>query len=330
MASRNDISIKSLRQLTGFPITNCQRAGFYAYRPNADVQDITIGLDEDVKVRLCAKIAHQNVVHHESPLLLDDALIRKVQSEPTPLMPERLDLALEWLVYHSPRLDIFPLGNKAMIPSFLAISYCQGVHITDLIAANREAVRILSTLLEEGLLENIGGGTLPSRLVVSSNGYTRYAHNKELQKKSVDSSQAFIAMWFDPRMKAVYDKTIAPAIRDAGYEPKRVDNVQHNGKIDDEIIALIRQSRFVVADFTAGNTKEPRGGVYYEAGFAYGLGREVIYTCRKDFVGALHFDTRQYNHIVWEEDKLSDFRQNLQNRIEATIGRSPKTKDDAE
>ena len=125
-------------------------------------------------------------------------------------------------------------------------------------------------------------------------------------------------------------KSSRPAIRDAGYEPIRVDNVQHNRKIDDEIIALIRRSRFVVADFTAGKPEEPRGGVYYEAGFAYGLGREVIYTCRRDFVEALHFDTRQYNHIVWEEDKLSDFRKNLQNRIEATIGRGPKTKDDAE
>jgi len=26
-----------------------------------------------------------------------------------------------------------------------------------------------------------------------------------------------------------------------------------------------------------------RGGVYFEAGFAYGLGLEVIYTCRKDW-----------------------------------------------
>ena len=45
---------------------------------------------------------------------------------------------------------------------------------------------------------------------------------------------------------------------------------------------------------------------------------------------ALHFDTRQYNHIVWEEDKLSDFRKALKHRIEATIGRGPKVKDNAE
>ena len=169
--------------------------------------------------------------------------------------------------------------------------------------------------------------TIYDAVNVTHKGYARY---EELQRKSVDSSLAFVAMWFDSSMDAVYNEAIAPAIRDAGYDPVRVDNVQHNRKIDDEIIALIRQSRFVIADFTAGKPEEPRGGVYYEAGFAYGLGREVIYTCQHDFKGALHFDTRQYNHIFWEEDKLSEFRKALQNRIEATIGQGPKTKDSAE
>ena len=53
--------------------------------------------------------------------------------------------------------------------------------------------------------------------------------------------------------------------------------------IDDEIIAEIRRSWFVVADFTCGTVphegKEvaiPRGGVYYEAGFAQGLNVPLI------------------------------------------------------
>ena len=45
-------------------------------------------------------------------------------------------------------------------------------------------------------------------------------------------------------------------------------------KIDDEIIGEIRRSRFLVADFTHGD-KGARGSVYYEAGFAYGLGLPV-------------------------------------------------------
>ena len=84
-------------------------------------------------------------------------------------------------------------------------------------------------------------------------------------------------------------------------KPVRIDQQEHNNKIDDEIIAEIRRSRFVVADFTQGE-KGARGGVYYEAGFAQGLGIEVIFTCRKDVLdnNDIHFDTRQYNHIGWE------------------------------
>ena len=312
-------------------VKECWRAGVFAYRDLNLVLRMAANLDENAKVRLCAEIAHQNVVY-KNPPMLNGVLIRKIQSQSTPLMPKRLDLALEWLVHHSPRIDSAPLLDKNKIPSFLAFSYCQGKTDNERMNVDvGEAAKIIQALAKEGLVEMIAHHShFNQNYRLPQVTYKGYAHYEELQRKSVDSSLAFVAMWFNPRMNAVYSKAIAPAIEDAGYQSIRVDNILHNGKNDDKIIALIRRSRFVVADFTAGKLKEPRGGVYYEAGFAYGLGREVIYTCRKDFVKALHFDTRQYNHIVWEKDKYSDFRKALQNRIEATIGRGPKTKDDAE
>src|SRR5262249_39657567 len=96
-------------------------------------------------------------------------------------------------------------------------------------------------------------------------------------------------------------------------------------KIDDEIIAEIRRSRFLVADFTCelleheGKTFAlPRGGVYYEAGFAQGLGIPVIWTVRSDCIDHVHFDTRQYSHVVW--DDRADLRTKLRTRIGAVIG----------
>lgn len=62
-----------------------------------------------------------------------------------------------------------------------------------------------------------------------------------------------------------------------------------------------------------------RGAVYFEAGFALGLGLQVIYTCRSDMLDELHFDTRQYPHIGWTDDAIESFRQNLENRIRASI-----------
>ncbi len=63
------------------------------------------------------------------------------------------------------------------------------------------------------------------------------------------------------------------------------------------------------------------GGVYYEAGFASGLGIPVIYSCRRNMVDQIHFDTRQYSHILW--DNLDELRDDLRKRILARIGSGP-------
>ena len=130
-------------------------------------------------------------------------------------------------------------------------------------------------------------------------------------------------MWFDPSMDEVWENAIQPGIEDAGYEPMRIDRKEHVNRIDDEIIAELRRARFVVADFTQGNDG-PRGGVYHEAGFAHGRNIPVIFSCHKDAIEKVHFDTRQYNHIVWEAKKLDEFRDRLTKRISAVIGDGPR------
>jgi nucleoside 2-deoxyribosyltransferase len=123
----------------------------------------------------------------------------------------------------------------------------------------------------------------------------------------------FVAMSFDPTLLPIYDEGIRPAIEDdCGLKALRVDREEHNDDITDRILAGIRSAQFVVADFT-----HQRQGVYFEAGFALGLGRVVIWTCREDHVQGLHFDTRQYSHIVWTSP--ADLRSKLASRIQATV-----------
>ncbi len=149
-------------------------------------------------------------------------------------------------------------------------------------------------------------------------GYARLAESEA----DTVFTQAFIAMWFDSSMDDAFDNGIAPAVESAGYQPFRIDRKPNVVKIDDEIVGEIRRSRFLVADFTQ-YAREARGGVYFEAGFAMGLGIPVIFACRKDVVDAnnLHFDTRQYAHIVWENPE--QLRVDLLNRIRARIGQGP-------
>ena len=127
-------------------------------------------------------------------------------------------------------------------------------------------------------------------------------------------------MWFDNEMQDAYDKGIEPAVKDAGFMPMRIDRKQGVIKIDDEILSEIRRSRFLIADMTHGEGGA-RGGVYFEAGFALGLGIPVLFSCRSDKIDELHFDTRQYFHIVWKTP--GELRDNLINRIGAMIGDGP-------
>ena len=144
-----------------------------------------------------------------------------------------------------------------------------------------------------------------------------WAYLESLRQGNPESLTAFVAMWFHESVTDAW-LAITKGIRSTGYDALRIDQKQHNNKIDDEIVAGIRRSKFLVADFTGH-----RGGVYFEAGLATGLGLPVIWLCRKDELEKTHFDTRQYNFIVWEADKLDELSKALKNRIEATIGRGP-------
>jgi len=130
-----------------------------------------------------------------------------------------------------------------------------------------------------------------------------------------DSDQCFTAMWFDPNLNVAYTDGIKKLESLTGYRMLRIDGVQFNDKICDRILAEIRKSRFMIADVTGH-----RHAVYFEAGFAMGLGIPVIWTCaRSDLEKCPNFDTRQYNHIVW--DTADDLRDKVLARIEATIGK---------
>lgn len=124
--------------------------------------------------------------------------------------------------------------------------------------------------------------------------------------------RCFVAMWFSDETRPAYESGIEPAISDAGFKPIRIDRKEHNNEIPDEIIAEIRNSEFMIADFTG-----QRAGVYYEAGFAMGLGRKVIWCCRRDELNKLHFDTNHKNHIDWQTPQ--ELRDRLYTRIRMTI-----------
>jgi len=171
---------------------------------------------------------------------------------------------------------------------------------------NLEVSYIIGAATDYGFVEHVAMGGV---FEVKPRGWERLA---EIEQNSIKSDQAFVAMWFGDEVKSAYLEGIKPALQATGFSPLRIDESHHNDKIDDRIISEIRRSGLLIADFTAH-----RGGVYFEAGFAMGLGIPVIWTCHNDDIGGAHFDTRQYNHITWETP--AELCKKLEDRIRATI-----------
>jgi hypothetical protein len=229
---------------------------------------------------------------------------------PRPTMSQRIDRLLLFIARHQSRLGALvplcdpraPGPNTTPVNGHAAIS---STHSTDW----EEVSYLLNYARQEKYIFE-----MPNESVrLEPAGVLRI---EEIERVPKGIRQGFVAMWFSPDVQAAYDDGFNPAIRAAGYECRRIDGKEHINKIDDEIIAEIRKSRFIVADFTGH-----RGGVYFEAGFALGLGLPVFWTCRRDHLPQTHFDTRQYNCIDWATP--TDLRARLQKRIEAVIGQGP-------
>ncbi len=166
----------------------------------------------------------------------------------------------------------------------------------------------LKQLAEEGLIEFDSETRKP--LILTAKGWNRIA-SLERERGRVGTKQAFVAMSYSPELRTLYEQGIETGIEAAGYTSVVSRELEHNEKICDRIIAEIRRSRFLVADFT-----NHRQNVYFEAGFALGLGLPVIWTCKAGEVGE-HFDARQYNHIEWAAPQ--ELAERLAQRIRATI-----------
>ncbi len=136
---------------------------------------------------------------------------------------------------------------------------------------------------------------------------------EELRKTQSDNSRnVFVAMSFSDEMKSVR-KAIVKALTESGYTPRIMDEIEHNHQIVPEMLYEIRKAKFVVVELTGHNN-----GAYFEAGYALGIGKEVIQLCKKDVFGTdCHFDVKQVNTIMWNNEE--DLTKRLIDRIKATI-----------
>jgi hypothetical protein len=170
------------------------------------------------------------------------------------------------------------------------------------------------------LLEGAGQGEREF-LRLTMAGWQRYEAIKHAQAPR--SRRAFMAMNFgDAELDRVVETCFKPAVERAGFELRLLTDGQTAGLIDDQLRVALRTSRFVIADLTHGNN-----GAYWEAGYAEGLDRPVIYSCRenvwndRDEQGRskVHFDTHHRNTIIWNTENLQDAATRLTAMIRVTL-----------
>lgn len=222
----------------------------------------------------------------ENAITIEDALSNRLR------MAEKLDVILKYLYM---KYDVFESQVLTDIQPHMV--YC----ITMYQYLNRlKALESLGYLKIEGLEK----GRQPyayGRLTPS--GVFRA---EEIYNKKEGSKKVFLAMAFNTKYSESIRNGVNEGCRSLGYIAKAVNEHDYIGDINDRIIYEIKQSKYVIADYSENNQ-----GVYYESGFARGMGITVIETCNEDWFNGfdhhgnknkLHFDVEHRNMILWNNE----------------------------
>jgi len=275
---------------------NCPRCGEFKVSGTA-LAILGQGLGKQKRALISGWVHDQN--RAGALPMITSANLKLILARPLPSVADRATNLLKEAAHGQAGLRIrFDINE----PRFMAATY----------SAEQDDLYFLMRLLSDrDLIEHEAMGGIAD---ISPDGLMQL---DELKREASASLQGFVAMWFDDSLNEAYSNGFELGILQAGYNALRVDQVEHINRIDDEIIAQIKASKFVVADFTGH-----RGGVYFEAGYALGLNIPVFWTCRKDHMDELHFDIRQFNCIDW--DSPDDLAARLSKRIEAVVGLGPE------
>jgi nucleoside 2-deoxyribosyltransferase len=279
---------------------NCARCGRFTITRTAERKTENM----EMSSKLSAWIRERNEWGIDVPEINSKSLQEIVQSIPDYNPSDKQLLLLRAIA----RKSKYPGDSISLLPRFdYPLAWA---------SAEEEFFYYIRSLINRGLLAwtkegPLAFGDMAIEVEVSADGWD---YLDQSAQRSAEFRQVFVAMSFSESMKPIWAEAIKPAIVEAGYKPYRIDVESHIDRIDAKIIAEIKNSLFVVADVT-----EQKHGVYFEAGYALGRKIPVIWCVRKNDLSSIHFDTRQYNHIVW--DSPEKLREKLYDTICAVIGK---------
>ena len=221
-------------------------AGGYVL-PEVLLNSELIFMSAEQKARLTTWLVDQRSQGEKQPMITEEVIEYVKTKRPLPV-PERSERLLRFITNQADTV-----ADRVAVDASTHGAYAWSESTTW-----EEVDYYLGYLKNRGWLDD--WGKLMDRFLgtVTVEGYSQIAD----LETNTDSSQAFVAMWFDRSMNEAFERGIKPAIEEAGYSALRIDQKPDVNKIDDEIIAEIRRSRFLVADFTHGEHGARGGGVF--------------------------------------------------------------------
>lgn len=184
----------------------------------------------------------------------------------------------------------------------------------------RFAEKLVRELLGRGLSKGVPAGDMqhPDAVIgvdLSLSGWEAFEAEKRGQ---VSGSTGFIALQFgDDELDHFLESVIKPAVRELGYELEDMHDATEAGIIDNVMRAKIRDAAFVLVELSHGNE-----GAYWEAGYAEGLGKPVLYLCKQEVFDATgtHFDTNHCTTVKWNPHAAEAFKLELIATLRRSLG----------
>ncbi|KAB2764266.1 hypothetical protein F9L04_20575 [Brucella anthropi] len=134
------------------------------------------------------------------------------------------------------------------------------------------------------------------------------------EHENLDPHLASAMMPFDAAFNPVFD-AIRNAAQGVGLRCRRADDIWENASIIQDVVSLIDRSRVVICDCSGRNPN-----VFYEAGIAHTLGREVILIAQSDH--DIPFDLRHLRYVRYlnNDQGRAELSAALLARIQTIIG----------
>jgi hypothetical protein len=246
------------------------------------------------------------------PVLTNGMTLRVLQEDRLPNIGEQRDNLLEWF------------GSEVEIGPSYGITYVLlGARVG---SGSPGAFRLLlESMLEQGFLHGKIGADAGGQFRLAHRGLGRL---EELERAAPSGRNAFMAMKFgDETLDRIVDGHFKGAVKDTGFSLYRLDERPEAGLIDARLRNEIRNCRFLIADLSHANA-----GSYWEAGYAEGLGKPVIYTCEKSVfegkaadIAKPHFDTNHHLTIIWDATEPQTAASRLRETIRFTIPEARQT-----